>query len=103
MNVEELTQKIELFIKFSQQFLESDEVNTQRAGIVLLDSMYSAGLRDNRIKSKLSTISTIFQKISKLVGQFYTNIKQEKDLSESMKNVAWKNIAIMDGAKDYLV
>jgi hypothetical protein len=103
MNVEEMTKKIENFIKFSEQFLQSAESNTQRAGIVLIDSMYSAGLRDNRVKSKLSIVTEIFDKISHLIGEFYINIKEEKDLSESMKHSAWKNIMIMDGAKEYLV
>lgn len=103
MTVEELTQKIEIFIKFSDQFLQSEDVNTQRAGIVLIDSMYSAGLRDNRVKSKLSLVTSIFEKINGLIGEFYINIKEEKDLTESMKNSEWKNIMIMDGAKEYLV
>lgn len=103
MHVEEMTKKIDSFIKFSEQFLQSSEANTQRAGIVLIDSMYSAGLRDKRVKSKLSLVTEMLEKISHLIGEFYINIKEEKDLTESMKHSAWKNIMIMDGAKEYLV
>jgi hypothetical protein len=56
MDSEDLTQKIDSYIKYSEQFLESEKVDTQRAGIVLIDSMFSAGLRDSRVKSKLKVV-----------------------------------------------
>jgi hypothetical protein len=103
MTIEEMTQKVDIFIKFSEQFLQSEKVDTQRAGIVLIDSMYSAGLRDNRVTSKMTQILEIFKKINALIGEFYVNIQEEKELSETMKHSAWKNILIMDDAADYLV
>ena len=103
MDSEDLTQKIDSYIKYSEQFLESEKVDTQRAGIVLIDSMFSAGLRDSRVKSKLKVVGQILEKVSEQIGEFYINVKEEKDLSEQMKTSAWRNIMVTDGASGYLI
>lgn len=60
MIADDMTQKLENFVKFSDSFLASENPETKRAGIVLVESMYSAGLRDNRVRSKLGTVLEIF-------------------------------------------
>ena len=103
MIAEEMNQKLDSFIKFSENFLQSTKTETKRAGIVLIESMFSAGLRDNRIKSKLKFVLGLFEQTSSQIGSFYINIKEEKELNEQLRHSAWKDLLIGDGANAYLL
>lgn len=103
MNHFEMNKEIQNFIDYCNNFLENDNLETQRAGIILLDSLFTAGINDNRVKSKMKGVINILKGVSYQIGEFYNGINDEKDLKIAMKDSPWKNILITDSSKEFLV
>lgn len=101
-NHAELHKEVQNFIDFCSSFLENESNETRRAGIVLLDSLFSAGITDNRVRSKMANVVKILRDVSSQIGDFYTGIKDENELKIAMKDSAWKSIMIMDNGKEFL-
>lgn len=98
----ELNKEIQNFIDYCENFLQSENDETKRAGIVLIDSLFSAGICDNRVKSKMAEIVKILKNVSHQIGEFYIGIKEEKELKMAMKDSPWKNILIRENGKEFL-
>ena len=99
---EELTKFEENFIKYTEMFLNGEEVAKRRAGVVLLEALFSAGIQDGRVVSKIDLVGGFMDEVNDQIKEFYLGIKEERELKEAMKNSQWKNLVMFDDAKEFL-
>lgn len=94
---------ISTYKDFTASFLEQDDINTKRAGVLLLECFLM--LENSKIDKLLmkglkQCIGTIMNE-EKNVRQFYDELKEEKELKELVSNSAWKNVALkQEGARE---
>jgi len=99
----QLPAKLEEHKEFMNRFLQDESDDTKRAGVVLAESMLLTMTPDKAVSDAIVLCTERLENIGQEIQKFYIEIKEEKELSDMMKNTPWKNIAVDENAKDVFV
>ena len=100
---EDFSSSITNFENYCGKFLMENEVETQRAGILLLNCIIKGKVNFKRQKKCIEKIIEILNEVKDNVKNFYLKLEEDQELDALLKQTLWKDVSFQEGEDQCLI